>query len=428
MNRRRLVVSALTLSAGAALPPRIWAAERTAAAAAEQAHAEIWRRFIDRHGVMLDFTDLDGSVSVPTPEECRAGKPNALGWWSPIENGPMFNGLYMDAAVNRWRHTKTDADAAKARRLMEGLLLLASVSEVRGMVARGVSTDGRSHYPMGSNDQMSPWFLGLWRYLDSGLATPAERTRIVAKLVEVADAIVALGWAMPAEPPFNRRGSFVGFEFDSAPRMLYVCKLLHAVTGDAKWDARYRAALTERGGPEKLSRLEICERGMVFYYAKHHSWTSCTCVGAVRALWEMERDEAVRAAYARGLQASADLAFKSLPLAERFDPADPSKFDLNWRMMNQWWKPQQTEKEAQDVAHAQLREFLKVAPRRAKETEFIREPTAAAWIVTLAPDATVLKKRTTAVERVIARYDYARLYYSQFFWVESAWWRLRAVA
>jgi len=426
MNRRRFVASGLTATASAALLPQAFTAERTVASAAEQAHAEIWRRFVDRHGVMIDFADFDGSVSLPTPEECRAGKPNALGWWSPIENGPMFNGLYMDAAVNRWRHTRADADAAKARRLMEGLLLLASVSEVRGMVARGVSTDGRSHYPMGSNDQMSPWFLGLWRYLDAGLATKDERTRITAKLVEVADAIVKLNWAIPAEPPFNKRGSFAGFEFDSAPRLLFVCKLLHAVTGDAQWDTRYRTALTETGGPDKLTRLQICERGMVFHYAKYHSWTSCTCVGALRGLWEMEKDEATRVAYARGLQASADLALKSLPLAECFDHADPSRFEMDWRKaMLPLWKPQTTEKEAQDLALAQLREFLKAAPRRAKETEFIREPTAAAWVVTLAPDATVLKQRAPAIERVIARYDYAKLHYSQFFWVEAAWWRVK---
>lgn len=428
MNRRHFLATSFAAAASAAVHPRASAAERTAATAAEQAHAEIWRRFIDRHGVMIDFAAMDGSVSLPTPEECRAGKPNALGWWSPIENGPMFNGLYMDAAVNRWRHTRADADAARARRLMEGLLLLASVSEVRGMVARGVSTDGRSHYPMGSNDQMSPWFLGLWRYLDAGLATKDERARIVAKLVEVADAIVKLNWAMPAEPPFNKRGSFAGFEFDSAPRMLFVCKLLHAITGDATWERRYRAALAEAGGPEKLTRLQICERGMVFHYAKYHSWTSCTCVGAMRGLWEMEKDAAIRAAYARGLQASADLALKSLLLAERFDNADTSRFEMDWRVMNQSWKPQQTETEAQQLAQAQLREFLKVAPRRAKETELIREPTAAAWVVTLAPDATLLKQRAAAVERVIAHYDYSKLYYSQFFWVEAAWWRMKTAA
>lgn len=375
---------------------------------------------------MIDFADKDGKVSLPTPEECKAGKPNALGWWAPIENGAMFNGLYMDAAVNRWKRTKSEDDAAKARKLMEGLLLLNSISEVKGFVGRGVSTDGRSHYPMGSNDQSSPWFLGLWRYLDSGLATEEERKSITKHLVDTTDAIVAMKWSMPAEQPFGRRGGFGGFTFDSAPRMLFVCKLLHAVTGDAKWDKLYRDALAERGGKENRTRLEVCEHGMVFEYAKYHTWTSCTCVGAVRALWEMEKDETIRAAYAKGLQASADLAFKSLPMAQQFDNADTSYFEMDWRVMNKDWKPQQTEQEAQDLAHVQLRNFMKLAPRRGKETAFVREPTAAAWVVTLAPDAAILKQRSSDVERVIAHYDYSKLYYSQFFWVESAWERLKA--
>ena len=88
------------------------------------------------------------------------------------------------------------------------------------------------------------------------------------------------------------------------------------------------------------------------------------------------------------------------------------------------WKPHTTEQEAQDLAHAQLREFLKQSPRRGKETAFVREPTAAAWIVTLCPDATVVKQHAPAIERVIAHYDYAKLYYSTFFWSEAAWWRV----
>ena len=78
---------------------------RSAVDSVKQAHTEIWRRFIDQHGIMIDFAALDGSVSLPTPDECREGKPNALGWWTPIENGAMFNGMYMDAAVNRWKET-----------------------------------------------------------------------------------------------------------------------------------------------------------------------------------------------------------------------------------------------------------------------------------------------------------------------------------
>lgn len=424
MQRRAFLGSALVTVAGFAIPfPACEAADVTASV--QQAHAEIWRWFIDKHGVMIDFAALDGSVDLPTPEECREGKPNALGWWSPIENGAMFNGMYLDAAVNRWRHTNSAEDAVKARRLMEGLLLLNSISDVKGFVGRGVSTDGRSHYPMGSNDQTLPWFYGLWRYLESGLATPAERERIVAKLVETADVLVSLNWSMPAEPPFHRRGTFAGFTFDSAPRLLFVCKMMHAVTGDPKWDMLYRRSLTERGGKENLSRLETCERGMIFDYAPYHSWTSCSSVAVLRSLWELETDDTAKAAFARGLQASADLAMKSLPRAEKFDHNDPSTFNPDWRVMNPLWKPQTTEAEAQELAHRQLMEFLKVSSRRAKETEFVREPTAAAWIVTLAPDAAVLRQRADAVKRVIAHYDYSRLYYSQFFWVESAWWRLQ---
>jgi hypothetical protein len=78
-----------------------------AEAAVQVAHDELWRRLIDRHDVMLDFTDEQGKVEIPTPEECRAGKPNALGWWSPIENGGFFNGLYIDAMIDRGASRKT---------------------------------------------------------------------------------------------------------------------------------------------------------------------------------------------------------------------------------------------------------------------------------------------------------------------------------
>lgn len=156
MKRRDLLRSSLALGAGFVPRRSVSADPFHPAAAAAQAHGELWRRFIDDHGILVDFCDLEGKVNLPTPEECRAGKPNALGWFQPIENGAMFNGLYLDAAVNRWRATKSEDDAAKVRRLVGGLLLLNSISEVKGFVGRGVGTDGRSHYPMGSDDQTGP--------------------------------------------------------------------------------------------------------------------------------------------------------------------------------------------------------------------------------------------------------------------------------
>jgi hypothetical protein len=417
----------MAVGVGAACPFGVSAATDSAIAV-EQAHTELWRRFVDPHGILVDFADLDGKVNLPTPEECREGKPNALGWFQPIENGAMFTGMYMDAAVNRWRHTKAKADSEQARKLMEGLLLLNSISEVKGFVGRGVSTDGKSHYPMGSNDQTMPWFFGLWRYLDAGPVTKEERERIVAKLVETAEAIRDLGWQMPAEAPFNKRGTFAGFSFESAPRLLFVTKLMGQLTKNPRWEELYRKALDESGAPDNMSRRAICERGMVFTYAKTHNWTSCTAVSALRGLWEMETDPVIKEVYAKGLQASAKLAAESLPTASQFDPQDPSVFSQDWRTpMMPLWKPQRTEVEAQNMAEAQIKAFVKIAPRRSKETAFIREPTAAAWIVTLCPDNAVLKHHANAINRVIAQYDYSRLYYSTFFWVEGAWWRLKDV-
>lgn len=397
----------------------------TAASASEKAHDELWRRFIDKYGLIIDFADLDGQVSLPTPEECKEGKPNALGWWAPIENGAMFNGLYMDAAVNRWRRTQAPEDAEKARKLMRGLLLLNSISDVKGFVGRGVSTDGKSHYPMGSNDQTLPWFLGLWRYWQSGIATEAEKAKIKEHLVTTAEEIVRLGWKMPAEPPFGTRGSFEGYQFEEVVRKLFTMKMLNSVTGDAKWQSMYLAELTKRGGEKNIAKRDICEGGMVFWYSKMHNWTSCVAVGALRGLWELESDAAVRAAYARGLTASTKLAAEALPLAQKWDNADTSSFEMNWRVMNAEWKPQTNEKEAQELAQTQLKNFLKIAPRRGKETALIREPTAAAWIITLCPDPTVLKTHALEVENIITRYEFEKLYYSQFFWVEMAWERLK---
>jgi hypothetical protein len=71
---------------------------------------------------------------------------------------------------------------------------------------------------------------------------------------------------------------------------------------------------------------------------------------------------------------------------------------------------------------------MKTSPRRGLETAFIREPTSAAWIVTLCPDTAVINEHRAAIEQVITRYDYSRLYYSTFFWVEGAAERLHLVS
>jgi len=410
---------------GAKLPPLPQADARSAV---EKAHAEMWWRFVDEHNVVLDYTDLDGRIIRPTPQDCREHKPSALSWGVPVEDGPMFNGLYLDAMCNRWKLTRNEADRVKARRLVEGLLFLASLGNTPGFIARGVATDGKTTYPMGSNDQTTPWLYGIWRYVREGLAEPAERGRLVAKFCEQVKALDANDWRMPCDGgPSKYRGGFDKPTWEGAPRLLFVMKAMYEFTGDARWQERYLAAANEKAGKDQRSRLEICRTGMVFDpgQGKRHSWTGSEGVVCLRALWEMETDPALRDAYAQGLRGSAELSAKSLPLCREFNVNGKERFEHDWRVMNEAWKPQHSEAETVEVANAGLRVQSRASPRLHLEKDWVREPCFAAWVVTLCPDAVLVSRYREAILDVITHYRYDRLYLSQFFPVESAWYQLQ---
>jgi hypothetical protein len=138
----------------------------------------------------------------------------------------------------------------------------------------------------------------------------------------------------------------------------------------------------------------------------------------------METDSALKEAYAEGLLNSARLSAKSLPLCDKFDPNGSDHFEKNWRLMNEAWKPQASEAESVAVALAGLAVQHRTSPRMHLEKDWVREPCFAAWVVTLCPDRTFVEQQREAIVKVIHHYPYERLYLSQFFPVESAWYRL----
>lgn len=402
--------------------------EELAKAGVDQAHAELWRRFVDEHDTVLDYVDQDGKFLRPTPAECREMKPSALSWGVPVEDGPMFNGLYLDAAVNRWKQTRDPADRAKARRLIDGLMFLASRGTTAGFIARGVADDGVTTYPMGSNDQTMPWLYGVWRYLQDDVpATDDERRLLTKRFCEIVELLEHHGWRMPCEGGASKyRGDFTKPTWEGAPRMLFVLKAMHVFTGEAAWDQKYRAALTEKIGKAQTTRLEICRTGMVFDPGQgpRHSWTGSVGVTALRALWEMETDLELKSAYAAGLRGSAELSAKSLGLIEKFDVNGTDVFNHDWHVMMPAWKPQRSEQDAVEVANSGLRLQHKASPRLHLEKDYMREPCFAAWVVTLCPDEAYVRTEREAILNVLAHYRYDRLNLSQFFPVEAAWFRL----
>lgn len=414
--RNKLIVTfilAIAMTGGAIL-----AGEVSVADAVEQAHRELWSRFVDPHGVIRDFVG-----ETPTPEDCSLGRPNVIGWWSPIENGPMFTGLYLPAACERARRSGNPADKANARRLAEGLLKCASVSDVPGFIARGMGTDGKCHYPLGSDDQTHPWFYGLHAYATSGTPTAEERKRIADKMKEVADVLESTAWKCPCDGAFKGqfRGGFQGHLFRDAARYLFMLRAMHDVTGDRVWLDRYKKALAERPAKSEKTRIEICvtgyaaDRDAIKNIDDHGLWIYLGAQGSLARLITMETDESIRAQYRTGLATNASNALGAVEKYQGFDNNDTKIFgSANWREVYTTWMPQKTQADA--LKQSETGDKTKRGERKSYEAKYMRNPLAGAAIVALAGDNT----GRDAVERAIRHYDYSKLNMAEFFFAECA--------
>jgi hypothetical protein len=395
------------------------------AAAVEQAHQQLWRGRVDPHGIIYDYIG-----ALPTPEDCALGKPNAIGWWSPIEDGPMFTGLYLPAMCERARRSGDAADKAKARRLAQGLMKCASVSEVRGFIARGVGMDGRCHYPLGSDDQTHPWFHGLHAYCLSGIPSEGERGEIIAKMREVAEVLEISGWRCPADGAFKGefRGAYRGRLFRDAVRYLHLLKIMHELTREEVWQARYQKALAERPHGTTEIRAQICAEGYardreaIRRIDEYQQWIYVGSQAALAGLLRMERDAGIRAQYRAGLVANAQASLKALKAHREFDNRDAKVFGhADWRAVFTTWFPQPTQADAERLSR--IADVTKKGERKAYEQRLMQNPLAAAAIAAFAVEG----GDREAIERVIRHYDYSTIKMSTFFFAECAWYALPPV-
>lgn len=410
------------------------------------AHQEIWRRFISPHGTLYDYTSLDGSVHLPTPEECREHKPNALGWWSPIENGAFFGGLYLDALTRRWQVTRTTAAADEAHKVAAGLLKLAETSQTPGFVGRGFASDGVSHYAASSSDQTYPWFYGLWSYATSELPDAAERQRVAKVMEGVALGLEANDWKMPCDVAgfghfghwsggfAGTKGTLSGAEpqFDAAARLLFVLRALHEVTGKETWLTKYREYLHAKPHGSEKTRLQICAGGVAYvapgepprYPESPPIWTSASSQAGLRALLRMEKDPAIRAEFQRGLDTNATSAARFISRYRGYDNNNPLTFDIEWRKLNAQWKPQADISEAVTLATKQYSAWNKQSRRRVAEADGMRDPLFAAWIVALSGNPDIIGQTREEIRGALTHYQWEKLHTCLFFMAECVYWQM----
>lgn len=418
------------------------------ALAVERAHDEIWRRFIheqEGYGIVLDYAGLDGSVSLPTPEECREGKPNALAWWCPAENGAFFNGLYVDGLINRWKATGEEQDRIRAEKIALGLLRLGEVGDCPGFVARGIAADGSGHHLIGSDDQTAPWFYGLWKYARSDLCSPEMKKRIVRAVAAAAEAILRLRWRLPCDGEFYAyRGDWRKAGFIHAARLLFMLKVTGELTGDRKWGELYVEAGEEKPEGAGKTRFQWCEAGLRdepgsryesdlltqevcagrkkartggSRLRKYPYWTSASAQACLRELRELEHDESRKLMFAAGLNHNAEraLAYIGKIKYTAYDNDNEIPFEIDWRFLNAWWKRQESVEDAVAVAEIQSREWHERSPRKVYEAQYVREPLWAAWFVVLGGDSAVIRRAREPIRRLLTQYEWGKLYLSLFF-------------
>ena len=392
------------------------------AGAVEKAHAVLWNKFVGEDGLIHDYVG-----ELPGPADCELGRPNAIGWWSPIENGPMFTGTYLAAICERARRSEASTDREKARRLAKGLLACASVSDVPGFIARGMGTDGKCHYPMGSQDQTHPWFYGLHAYATSGIPNAEERKVVVDKIIEVAEALEAVNWKCPCDGAFKGqfRGNFKMFRHHGAVMYLFILRATHDVSGDRVWLKRYQKAMRERSEKSGKTRLEICAEGYPHDRAQIKNidrgllWIYVSSQGGLARLADWETDEDIRAQYRAGLAVNARGAFAVIDTYKTFENDDSKVFGhARWREGYPGWFPQKTQAEAERMASTGDRKIL--GRRKGYEVRRMRNPLAAAALIALAG----YQDGFEAVRRAICHYDYAKLNMAEFFFAECAYYAL----
>ena len=132
----------------------------------------------------------DGIAALSSPQDIANrvvnGKPMPYGYGSGIQDVALENGQFLFALCDAYEATHDEDLAAMARRLFEGMKLVAAVSPVPGFVPRGPHPDAKSYYPDSSRDQTCAFVEAMWRYHASPLSTADDKAFIADAVAKVA--------------------------------------------------------------------------------------------------------------------------------------------------------------------------------------------------------------------------------------------------
>ena len=355
-------------------------------------HKIVWSRFMRAPYVhILDYADKNGVAIIPTNEECQQAKPNPLGWWTPIENGAFFTGLYTYALIEKYNKSKDSDTAQEVEKLIGGLYLLQDVAKTDGFIARGVADDGVSHYPVSSEDQAVPWMMALYAYYKCDLCRC--KNLVKERLLRTLNAIKLNDWRLPTEEGGFSNSWADSCHWRSVVKIVFCARVIYELTGLVQDLQYYNKVLTEKPQDCAFSRGEIIslgyEQDMKAFLGTNQTWI-CTCGHlAVRELFLLDNENSLL--YKTCLHNNGTTALAHTKDVASYDN-ERGGFDYDWRPINNLWRYYKGDiADGIANAHEQRRYWSKeIVPHRHEEHHTLGNGLFAYWVAVTCEDENII--------------------------------------
>ena len=302
-------------------------------------HELVWKRYMRMpYCHLLDCADEQGNAVIPTAQECRAGLPTVVGWTTPIADCAFFGGLYLYGLCEKYDNEPTDAMGEEIRKLADGLFLLCDIAKVDGFIARGVADDGVSHYPVSSDDQFTPWVLGLWRLLHSRACDQALGEQIRARLIRTLRGAMKADWKVPAEWEGQTICNLQGKDWRSVAMLSFVTMV--ACEMGLMTKEQWQALAQEKPEDSIYTRREIAARGFAPDMIRHTNLIQfwITVSGSIGLTHVMGFDAEHAADYRQALHLNAMVAVEFAD-QYKFYMKQRTDFEHDWRKILPEVKP-----------------------------------------------------------------------------------------
>ncbi len=385
-------------------------------------HDIVWNRFVRLpYGHVLDYAKLDGSNIYPSSKECEISFPNPLGWWTPIENGGFFTGLYLSALTEKYRANPDERTKAEINTLLFGLFVLQDAGGTDGFIARGVSDDGKSCYKCSSEDQVCPWLLGMWKAYESEAVSDELKAEIKIRISRLSEGIQKHGFCIPTLWKEHVWGGFLGGDYRSCAKLLGLLRITYEVTKDIKWLDLYEKYGNERvSGP--FTRFDVCYYGcgsdMVKDTGLIQFWIHACSQLFIKELSVL--DENRHELFRHSLNATAAVAVKFINEYKTYLSAKGKNFDIDWRKAGCVFKPVSSPDEGRVLALEQNKIWMSViVPERHCEHNILGNMLFGALICSVAEDAKIRSYTSEKIHAALECVDFPGLNLSYAFVAES---------